>query len=1222
MKSELTFLKYKQKKRCNNLLKKLHFQNGNKGGFKWFLTTLLIIIHNKIMAEKDDDFINNVGKRPSRSKTFLKPTAVPSRRKGGESTATQDQGKQKKIGRSLTSAPRSAPTSPILHFAEGEDDGFSNIFASKEPCVVAPVVQVLYSPNIDMGRKDVPTLNLDCVDQISHINELISLIKIAKDYIPFLYNYRSITKSLNSEELPEEQRLVKTSLKDKAEFERVWNTFSKIFMGTFEKLYDLKTFSDDVAKSLCRMFVSIEYEPSDVFYNYLTELFDVMFNIDHLKLIKTGFLNDLSFMKRNTNIDPEILEKLNQTNFWLPQSYSTLNEIQKTIMVYLNEKPDESKYLSFLSKYLNYCVSYSSGKYILPQEKNSIIIGIISALYIHATDNPAFVNYNIFDKIDLTQIFSIIEANPIIPLYGETSFAPGYVLASIKGCKNLDETGVASTNEKMKAKQRNCLLKYRLGEFQEKYRSLLQIVTAMGKNEMITQQNLLNLLQGVAEMTMAINKQSAFKQICLHQVDNTNGVTQYDRAVRLNYSVEDLDALVEVIGYVKTLSTAVIKAEENIVEFATKTTNNGIQQFVQNEIEQQLIRANGAKDKTSIEMVRGLRDAIGHWGNIDPNTGLATKSAKIVPHEIKESNADVTIYQLDVTRVEAQKFISPGSPMLKKISTFTPAHIRSKDLEEYKKFIKESHEWYYLLKYLDLIKQSTNLGSLWFREVFLDIDNVLQFPVRSSLPFILIEHLLTDTDTPSLHDSMLFPFEIYNDAAFTALNTFKSRYLYNEVQAEVNLCVDMIAFTFSETFYRFCREIAAQIELPSGYIGKSPVTPMRYQIIVQQNRLEILGAAVDFNQIATGKLNQKMKKELESYIEMLTDFRLAPYVAHLIRVAKTTHQVLVQNHLLMDPFDVIWQRAIQFTQPLSLQSRLSSLLIDSIDFSHQLFNCLTRRFIYEKPVNINPPTPEKWASEYVDIHQHETYYAGEEHFMALVEMLTKGEIAILIQRISINLQEEMLKMVRLYTQVASSIRKLTPPSKDDLIGYYSFNSDAYHQTAHASLGALFNSMRIIGNTIAFIWSLDNYLPSKNNNSFSSTIFNILTQFLYSMNDLFVQNNLTMDSTSYSFASIWSVLEFVMCSPNEMQLGDKFIQPHSTFGDGPILCAHIIITLCKQEKFYEFNSITSRIAQLSKSENTKTTNQKDLEKFLKYAKYVKQIKLFAHVLAGPYALTEN
>ena len=81
MKSELTFLKYKQKKRCNNLLKKLHFQNGNKGGFKWFLTTLLIIIHNKIMAEKDDDFINNVGKRPSRSKTFLKPTAVPSRRK-------------------------------------------------------------------------------------------------------------------------------------------------------------------------------------------------------------------------------------------------------------------------------------------------------------------------------------------------------------------------------------------------------------------------------------------------------------------------------------------------------------------------------------------------------------------------------------------------------------------------------------------------------------------------------------------------------------------------------------------------------------------------------------------------------------------------------------------------------------------------------------------------------------------------------------------------------------------------------------------------------------------------------------------------------------------------------------------------------------------------------------------------------------------------------------
>ncbi|KAH0787431.1 cytoplasmic FMR1-interacting protein [Histomonas meleagridis] len=1176
------------------------------------------------MPSDNDDFVPQKDSR-TRSNSLTKVNSMNQddfKRKKPEKPPEQSPSPKPKQGRSRTTAPKAQEVGPILHFDnDGKDDGFSNIFASKEPCVIPPVIQLLYSPSTEIGRLDVPIDKLDCFDQIKDINEIISLTKIAKDYIPFLYSYRSIMKAINSDNLPPDQRLIDTSMSDKTKSGPITKIFRETFKGTIERLWNLKEFCTQISETIKKMFLSIQYEPSDVFFRYLTDLFDVVFNIDYLKLVKTGFLNDLAFVKRDTEQDEETKDKIFNLQPWVPSPYSTLSSIRDAINNELDKsKPKQSKYLHVFSKYLKYCVSFFSGKYVLPQEKNALIIGMISTIYIQS--NPKNPQYDIFAQADLSQVYSIIEGNPIIPLYGENSFAPGYILAGIQGFK-AEETNIATTAEKLKSKETRCLLKYRLNEFQEKYRTLLQITTSLVKDEPATTQDLLQLLQGIAEMSIAITRQSAFKSIVVAQVSDES-IKKFDRAVRFNYTKDDLNALIEVIGYIKTLSCAIIKAEEKIVDYANTTVNRGIQQFIQNEIEQQLVRAIAAKDKTSINILRQLRDALGHWGNNDPNQKLASKSSKIVSHKIDDSNATVTINQIDIVRIEAIKFITKDSPFMKKISTFTPAHIRSKDVEEYQKFINGSNEWYYLIKYIDLVKESTNLGSLWFREVFLDMDKVLQFPVRSSLPFILVEHLLT-TDNPSLHDSMLFAFEIYNDAAFTALNTFKSRYLFDEVQAEVSLCVDMIAFTFSETFYKSCREIAAQMELPNEYVSKNTLQPMRYNIILRQNRLEILGAAVDFNQIATGKLNQKMRKELESYIELLTDFRLAPYVAHLIKVAKTTHELLLQYHLQMDPFDTIWQRACQFTQPLVLQSRLSTLCIDSFDFDHMVFNVLSQRFIFSKSININPVTLESWAKEYVQIHTHETNYVGQEHFEALVYLLSPGELSILVQRLMLTFQEEVMQMFTNYSHVATSIRLLKPGTRDDLLGFYSFISDAYNQFTHPSLGALLNSMRVVGNMIAFIWCLDNHIPYKGNTSLISPFFNVLSEMLSNTKDLFIQEGLNLDEENthlnYTFSIIWSVLEFIICSPGTIKLGENDVQLMNRFGDGPIFCAHTLITICNQQKYYEFYSLCSRVMMLSKAENTKM-EQTELEEFLKKAKVVKQIKLFANVVAGPFSMQNN
>lgn len=60
-----------------------------------------------------------------------------------------------------------------------------------------------------------------------------------------------------------------------------------------------------------------------------------------------------------------------------------------------------------------------------------------------------------------------------------------------------------------------------------------------------------------------------------------------------------------------------------------------------------------------------------------------------------------------------------------------------------------------------------------------------------SFPWILIDHVLTSLD-PALVECLLFQLDLYNDAASFALHHFQKQFLYDEVEAEVD-----IQFNFS-----------------------------------------------------------------------------------------------------------------------------------------------------------------------------------------------------------------------------------------------------------------------------------------------------------------------------------------------------------------------------------------------------------------------------------------
>jgi cytoplasmic FMR1 interacting protein len=60
----------------------------------------------------------------------------------------------------------------------------------------------------------------------------------------------------------------------------------------------------------------------------------------------------------------------------------------------------------------------------------------------------------------------------------------------------------------------------------------------------------------------------------------------------------------------------------------------------------------------------------------------------------------------------------------------------------------------------------------------------VQVPLHHSLPWLLVEHALSHPTSVNIQN-ILFPLDIYNDAAEKALSVFNQRHLFSEVEAEV-----------------------------------------------------------------------------------------------------------------------------------------------------------------------------------------------------------------------------------------------------------------------------------------------------------------------------------------------------------------------------------------------------------------------------------------------------
>lgn len=85
----------------------------------------------------------------------------------------------------------------------------------------------------------------------------------------------------------------------------------------------------------------------------------------------------------------------------------------------------------------------------------------------------------------------------------------------------------------------------------------------------------------------------------------------------------------------------------------------------------------------------------------------------------------------------------------------------------------------------------------------------IQFPIEMSMPWILTDHILR-TKEPSMMEFVLYPLDLYNDSAHYALTVFRKQFLYDEVEAEVNLCFDQFVYKLSEQIFAHYKQLAGR----------------------------------------------------------------------------------------------------------------------------------------------------------------------------------------------------------------------------------------------------------------------------------------------------------------------------------------------------------------------------------------------------------------------------
>ncbi|XP_067136854.1 cytoplasmic FMR1-interacting protein isoform X3 [Centruroides vittatus] len=1014
----------------------------------------------------------------------------------------------------------------------------------QQPCIEAQPCSIVYHANFDTNFEDRNAFVTGVAKYIEEATvhaELNEMLEEGEEHAVMLYTWRCCSRAIpqpKSNEQPNRVEIYEKTVQVLAP------EVNKLLNFMYFQRRAIERFGAEV-KRLCHTEKRKDFV-SEAYLLTLGKFINMFAVLDELKNMKSSVKNDYATYRRAAQFlkvmaDSQALQESQNLSMFL----ATQNKIRDTLKESLEKIPG---YEELLADIVNICVyMYEYKMYMLPSEKHMLVKVMGFGLFLM---DGEICNINKLDqkkRINIAKIDKIFKQLEMVPLFGDMQVAPFNYL---KRSPHYDASRwpLASSSS---PSQQSDLLQY-LPTIRDDYVHYIselarhnneQVTTTVKETPRSDEENkeltelALRGLQLLSDWSTHVTELYSWK--LMHPTDHHQNkecppeAEEYERATRYNYSDEEKFGLIEVIAMIKGLQVLMSRMETVFTDAIRRHVYAELQEFVQKTLRDPLRKTIKNKKDLIRSIFVSVRETCADWmRGIEPQDDPALKGKKDPengPFEIKvpRRNVGPSSTQLYMVRTMLESLISDksgGKRTLRK-------DIDGPYLMLIDNFHKASFYWNYLLNFSQTLQECCDLSQLWYREFYLEmtmgkriqctanhihtqhckdivsLEKRTQFPIEMSLPWILTDHILKTKD-PSMMECVLYPLDLYNDSAYYALTKFRKQFLYDEVEAEVNLCFDQFVYKLSDQIFAYYKHLAGSILLDkrfraecASYGTRFSYPPAnRYETLLKQRHVQLLGRSIDLNRLTAQRINAALQKSLDLAISKFEagDITGIVELEGVIGVNRLAHKLL-SKYITLDDFDAMFREANHNVSAPYGRICLHVFWELNYDFlPNYCYNAATNRFVKVKDITFTQPvvrekTPAAqphyfWGTKALNVANMTIYgmyngFVGSSHFGAICRLLGYQGIAVVM--------EELLKIVKsliqgTLLQYTTTLMNVMP--KICKLPLYDYGSPGVLQYYQAQLTdivqysdvktEMFQSFREVGNALLFCLLIEQSLSQE------------------------------------------------------------------------------------------------------------------------------------------------
>ncbi|KAF3452390.1 hypothetical protein FNV43_RR02823 [Rhamnella rubrinervis] len=846
-------------------------------------------------------------------------------------------------------------------------------------------------------HSDVSAYRLSLSEDTKALNQLNTLIQEGKEMTSVLYTYRSCVKALP--QLPDSMKQNQADL--------YLETYQVLDLE-MSRLREIQRWQASAASKLAadmQRFSRPERRingPTITHLWSMLKLLDVLVQLDHLKNAKASIPNDFSWYKRTfTQVSVQwhdtdsMREELDDLQIFLSTRWAILLNLHVE-MFRVNNVED------ILQVLIVFAVESLELDFALLFPERHILLRVLPILVVLATSSEKD-SESLYKRVKINRLINIFKNDPVIPAFPDLHLSPAAIMkeltmyfqkfSSQTRLLTLPAPHELPPREAQEYPLRHYLIINHIGSIRAEHDDFT-IRFASSLNQLLLLKSLDSAdnewckevkgymydmvaegFQLLSRWTARIWEQCAWKfsrpckdVIPTESYESSASFSDYEKVVRYNYSAEERKALVELVGYIKSIGSMLQRCDTLVADALWETIHAEVQDFVQNTLAT-MLKTTFRKKKDLSRMLSDMRTLSADWM---ANTTRSESELQSSQHGGEEGKLNLffprpvapTAAQVHCLQFLIYEVVSGGN-LRKPGGLFgnSGSEIPVNDLKQLETFFYKLSFFLHILDYSATVVSLTDLGFLWFREFYLESSRVIQFPIECSLPWMLVDYVL-ESQNAGLLESVLMPFDIYNDSAQQALVVLKQRFLYDEIEAEVDHCFDIFVSKLCETIFTYYKSWAASELLDASFLfaldngEKYSIQPMRFTALLKMTRVKLLGRTIDLRSLVTERMNKIFRENLEFLFDRFESQDLCAIVEleKLLDVLKHSHELLSKD-LSIDSFSLMLKEMHENISLVSFSSRLASQIWSEMqnDFLQNFVLCnTTQRFIRSSKIPLVP----------------------------------------------------------------------------------------------------------------------------------------------------------------------------------------------------------------------------------------------------------------------------